>query len=1471
MICSGCRTANPVQARFCMQCGLCLVNGRVCQTCHTLLPLHACYCYHCGTMVIANATAVAQMVAPQMVTPVQPMTAPPIPAEPEEPTTAVTAAARPLTDMLDSLRRYLPQPLFEPLERRPNPRDLNNARDHLSDLLATAKTYLPQPVIANPQPAGQPAGGMRQGAFLFVDVSGFTPLSERLSKYGRAGAEQVTAIINSLFHELVGILFQHGGSLLKFGGDALLGLFPANDEAEMAAGALHATQAAVAMQAVMEKFAAIEAAGETSALRIKCGLSAGQFFAAQIGTTSQMAFITTGHTVNRAEQAEGCAQPGDIILAESAYQLISDQLTATARAEGFYLLEAAPPAADQLPPPNLAESIEGDVQRQLAYLVERLDRLTPYLPAELLARMVTNPGNVQMPPDHRPVTVMFANYVGISDLIEDMGDSHPELITRHLNDYFVHMANIVERYEGTLGRMDQYSVGDRLVIFFGAPRVHEDDPVRAVYTALEMQAATRQHFAALQTPQGVYRFRQRIGINAGHLFAGNVGAANLRQEYTLMGDDINMAARLMSQAGWGEIFISKKCQERVSAFFELADKGSLKVKGKEILIPTFQVMGRREEIGRTRGLGSGDTPLVNRQAALAAVQKSGRTFLNGRSQILAVIGNSGLGKSRLSREFKQWLAKESDGREIRWLEAQALSFSEQVSYWIVHQLLYSALGLKAGANPDDILFNLWEESEALLGKETAREAAPFLANLIGLELEGEWAQLVAELDPQVRQKQTFWAAREFFAAFARRQPTIIFVDDLHWADEASLALLENLLAIVDNAPLLFYFIFRERRDKGCWRLRDKADSAYTHRYTQVELEPLTAAESDQLLNLLLPGANFNPQERQSILDKAAGNPFYLEEVARSLIEGEGVAPDERNPDEWRVTSKFAQINVPDTLQGAILARIDRLTEDARQALQMAAVIGRRFELDSLRSLAGEEAHMDAWLSQLERSDLIRPAVQDTAQAIETAVPIYSFPDALVQEVAYDSLLVQRRQEFHRRMGELMEKIFAERLEQECELLAYHFGRSDDREKAIHYLKLAARKAQQEFANETAVQHYTDLLDRMGGADDLWQERFDILHQRQKLHGLLGLPAAREDDIHLMMALASAHKDEQRRAIALNNMADLYLWTSRYEPAEKAAKESLSITRQAEDWVAQSEALHQLGVAHYYRGDYGQARSELEHAAALRETTGDAEGEAWSQMYLCMIHLMRGNFGDAIRHNQHALKSAETRQDWFQMGIHLTNGARIYHRMGEYEIALNQFQKSLEMKTRVGDRMGQGFTLFGMGLVYIGMGKYEEAELSLRASLELRRQIKDERGVSYCLHGLGLVSLAQNLHSQAQDYLDRAYQARSRLGLKAEMIADLSFLAQAYLGLEQLEKARDLSQQAIDLLAEQGNVEDLPQIYLNHYRVLKASGETTAVNYLHQAHEAMIQQANQIEDAETRETFLEKARVNREIRKAMSEK
>ncbi|MEJ2209753.1 MAG: adenylate/guanylate cyclase domain-containing protein [Anaerolineae bacterium] len=1475
MDCPYCQTMNPAQARFCLGCGRSLVQGLVCSSCHTLLPDHARYCFHCGALVIAAARGATEAAGRpaastadaggRAATPT-PATPPPSPtvAPVAEATVAVLGQlppARPLGTMLTSLQRYLPQALYEPLERRPREDDVRQARDHMAALLTTAKTYLPYPVVLAPQPAGQPAGSLCQGTFLFVDVSGFTPLSERLSALGKAGAERITDIINDLFGDLVSCLFQHGGTLVKFGGDALLGLFAAASVQEMSASALRAVQAAAAMQAQMDRFAAIEAAGETRALRIKCGISSGRYFAAHIGTHQSMAYVTIGHTVNQADQAEGHARPGDVVLAPSTHNLLAGQVEVKEGQEGFVLLHHVPPLEAGAGRPALAEPPDGDVDRQIAYLVDRLDRLAPYLPPDLLARIVTNPSRVHIVPEHRLVTVMFANYVGISDLIDDMGDSHPELITQHLNAYFVHMAGVVERYEGTLGRMDQYSVGDRLVIFFGAPRAHEDDPARAVYCALDMQAATRRHFAALQAPDGIYRFRQRVGINTGYLFAGNVGAPDLRQEYTLMGDNINMAARLMSMAGWNDILVSDRTQAHVTAFFELEDRGQLKVKGKEIRIPTYQVLGRRQEIGRTRGLGSSDAVLVNRSDEVSRLQGCGQQLLNGRGQIVAIAGDSGLGKSRLMRELKGWLFGQEDAAGVNWLEGHALSFSERMSYWLAAQVLRGVLGAGSEASQDDVLFGLWEQGEALMGKEMAREAIPFLAHLLDLPLQGEWQRWVAELEPQVRQKQTFWAARQFFAALAHQRPLVIALDDLHWADEASLALIEDLLSVTDQAPLMFCLVFRQRRDKGCWRLNDTAASKYPHRYTRVALEPLTEACSRQLLQELVPGATFQPEVEREILTKTTGNPFYLEEVVRALIAQGVLVRDPDRPEQWSVASTVDEIAVPDTLQGAVLARIDRLTEDARQALEIAAVIGRRFQRQVLAGLVEAEATLETWLAQLERSDLIRQAELDPQ-------PVYAFPDALVQEVAYESLLVQRRQEFHRRIGEALETILAGRLEQECELLAHHFGHSDDAQKARHYLDMAAAKAQREFANETAIEHNSQLLALLGEAEATWEQRFDVLARRQQVYGLVGRPGDRQADLETMLALARAHDDDARRADALNELADLSLWTGQYPAAEEAARQALALKTEQGDATGRATALHHLGVLDYYRGNYQAARPSLEEAVRLRQETGDTGAGAWSLMYLGMIHFFQGDYGQAAEHHRQALEVAQARQDWFQEGIHLTNAARVNLRLGEYEQARQQFERSLEMKRRVGDRTGQGFSLYYLGLSDVYLERYDQAQEALDASLALRKQIQDERGVGYSLHGLGLVALGRGQGAEAEALFRQAYEQHRELGLKAEAVVSLSFLGQALLARGDAAAAAAASQQALELLAEQKAVEELQQVHWNHYRVMAALGDEDAARQaLAAARDAVLEQAARIGDPEKREAFLHRVTVNRQILEA----
>lgn len=1416
MQCSVCGNLNPGTARFCMYCGAAFVRGKVCVRCFTLLPAEARYCFHCGAFQGELEDLTATQVAPTAsttarISPVVSVT--PEPAMPEAEPPAFSGVAlppeRPLEALRSDLRRYLPNSLYEPLERRPKDRDILAVRDHLGALLSTVKTYLPGPVVLAPQPAGEPAGGMLQGVFLFGDVSGFTPLSERLKPLGHEGAERITGIINALFSQLVQVLFAHGGTLLKFGGDALLGLFPASNEAELAAGVLRAAQAALEMQAVMEhdEFAAIDALGETQALKIKCGISAGPYFAAHIGTPPQpdsgdwgsMAYVTTGHTVNLAEECEGHANPGEVVLPAAVYALVEGQLETAAVTKSpdpafvrvLDVLVELPEAPERL---FANEPPEGTYLAQITYLTDRLNRLTPYLSVELLSRIALNPRDARIAPDHRPVTVMFVNYVGISDLIEDLGESHPELIVQQLNAYFVWMAQVVEKYEGSLARMDQYAVGDRLVIFFGAPRAHEDDPVRAVYTALEMQALTRERFSALQTPFGIYRFRQRIGINTGTLFAGNVGASDLRQEYTLMGDDINMAARLMSYAEWGKIYISNKTEEHVRPFFELSDRFDLKVKGKAILIPTYEVLGPRDEIGPTRGLESGESPLIGRQEALAQLQQVGQRFLSGRGQIVALLGNSGLGKSRLLRELQRWYAGQPEAVELRWIEARPFSFSEHINYWLAREMLRTMLGLAPDVDENEILFRLWEQAESLLGKEKAREVAPFLAYLMNLPLEGVWAKEVKDLSPQVRQKEILWAAREFLDAAARRCPLLIALDDLHWADEASLALVETLLAVTDQAPLLFCLASRPARDKRSWQLRNAAAGNFPHRYTEVQLQPLVREQSQSLLQALLPGAEFSEVTLAEIFDKSAGNPFYLEEVVRSLIESGAVVPEEvqlpgvegveskaQSSRRWRVTSRIEQITVPNSLHAAIVSRIDRLTEDARQGLQMAAVLGRQFRVDLLRGIAQANEEVDLWLAQLERGGLLRSTEMGDLST-------YAFPDALVQEVAYDSILVQNRSQWHRRVGEALEALNEDGSVQLQQLLAYHFGRSDDNAKAIKYLQLAAKQAREDYANETAIAYYQQLLE--------WQQK-------------------------------------------------------------------------ARDFAGQAQARYAMGVMAYEIGDYDRATPWLEEATVLYQQLGDEANEAWSAMYQGMVALKRGFYAEATAYHQRALELARKRADGFQEGIHLTNLARVTLRLGDYPQALEQFHASLTLKQQNADVTGQAFAWFYLGLTQLFCGQYEAAGDAFEASLALWQQVaKNERGVSYCHYGLGLLALHQERYTEAVDYFRRAHATSVKLVLKAEIIENLSFLGRAELGLGQCEAALAASQEALDLLRTQRDVEAVQNIYLNHFYILSACGAPDAAMALTKAYEILMEQAQHLENESARLRFLERVPVNQEILLAM---
>jgi tetratricopeptide (TPR) repeat protein len=474
---------------------------------------------------------------------------------------------------------------------------------------------------------------------------------------------------------------------------------------------------------------------------------------------------------------------------------------------------------------------------------------------------------------------------------------------------------------------------------------------------------------------------------------------------------------------------------------------------------------------------------------------------------------------------------------------------------------------------------------------------------------------------------------------------------------------------------------------------------------------------------------------EEILDKAAGNPFYLEEVVRSLIDagavvreepeqdylsdlvgwakGEG-PPKEEAPARWQVTAKIDQITVPDSLQGAIVARIDRLTEDARHALQLASVIGRQFRLEILRHLTEAEAEIDLWLAQLERGGLVRPAA-------DTLDLTYAFPDALVQEVAYESLLVQSRQRLHARIGETLENAFGQDLEQGAELLAYHFSRSTDRERALKYLKLAAGKAKESYANETAIQYYQQML--------------EILRRQG---------------------------DEAGQASALYNMGVMAYEIGSYERARAWLQESIDLLEQLDDGAAQGWSVMYLGMVDLKQGNYSDALHHHGLALDLARMREDSFQEGIHLTNLARVTMRMGQYERAMEQFGESLEIKRRNKDLVGQGFALFYRGLIHIDRGRYEEAQGALEGAIEVWEQLSqnDRVVSYYE-YGRGLLALGREAYAEAEAHLERALALAEKLVLKAEIIENLSALALAKLGEGQTEEAQELSRRAVELLER--------------------------------------------------------------------------------------------------------------
>jgi len=641
--------------------------------------------------------------------------------------------------------------------------------------------------------------------------------------------------------------------------------------------------------------------------------------------------------------------------------------------------------------------------------------------------------------ERRIVSVLIADVVNSTGIGERLGPERSKFL---MDEVLRLMTAQIRRYDGTVVQR----VGDEIFAVFGAPVAHEDDSERAVRAGMAIQRALARYAEEVRKAYDV-ELAVRIGVNTGPVVVTPEGDGDISERWNAMGDTVNVASRLQEVAAPGEVAIGPDTARQVESCFVLEELGPKDLQGKASAVQTYGVRGEREE-NRSQPEGT----LVGRDFEVTVLERTMDGLREGRGVIVSVMGEAGIGKTRLISEIRK-----EYGDVVRFVEGRAVSYAQSFPYSPIRDLLRDWLGVGASTPETRVRLELKAQVAGLFG-EHAEEAYPLLATVLGLTLEPDEAERIRELNRESLQHQTFDAFAELLCRLSAEMPLCVVLEDLHWADESTLELLEDCLQVTEEAAVALFFLYRTEREHRSWQLGERARQLYPHRYREIELRPLPGDASRLLVGSAADG-ELPEQVAEILVERAGGNPFFLEEAFRDLVERGALTRDNGS---WKLAVDPDELAVPALVQGALQARLDRLEPGTRETLGLAAVIGRTFGVPLLEKVKPEGLG-DALL-ELQRLDLI-------VETRRRPPPEYRFRHGLVQEVAYATLVEPTRRELHKRVGQALEELHADSLEEVYEQLARHFTEADEPMRAVEYLLAAGDAARRIYADQEALEHY----------------------------------------------------------------------------------------------------------------------------------------------------------------------------------------------------------------------------------------------------------------------------------------------------------------------------------------------------------------------------------------------------------------
>lgn len=1083
-------------------------------------------------------------------------------------------------------------------------------------------------------------------------------------------------------------------------------------------------------------------------------------------------------------------------------------------------------------------------------------------------------------------TILFVDLAGHTELIQGWdAEEIMEIIDRALE----RLAEPINRHGGRIVRYQ----GDGFKAVFGLPVAQEHDPDHAVLAGLDILATAATIAAELEAERGLTGFQARIGIDTGPVLIGG----GTEGEDAVTGLPVNLAARLESAAEPGTILISHHTYRHIRGVFDFQPLLPIKAKGFAEPVAVYRVLRQKTRSFRTRrrGVEGVETRMIGREQELKALQEAFRRVIEdgGRHSVL-VVGEAGLGKSRLLYEFENWVDLQPVDVQLyrgrAWLETQNLP------YGLMRNVFVFRCAIHDDDAADVVRNKLVEAFQSIMGRdeESARKAH-LVGHLLGYDFSASpYVQAFSGDARQLRSQAMFYLT-EFFKAVTERGPVLFLFEDLHWADDSSLDAIAALVAAEAVRPALIVSAARpglfERRPG--W-LDDRPE----HR--RIDLPALGEAASAELVDEILQKAEQIPGRlRELLTSRSEGNPFYVEELVKMLIdEGVIVAGEET----WRVAAEqMDAVHVPATLTGVLQARLESLPAGERDTLQRASVVGRLFWDDAVEFVGQEpgDGTFDEMAPALQRRELVYRRDESAFEGTHE----YVFKHALLRDVTYESVLRRLRRAYHRRAAEWIIRMAGDRTDEYADQIAGHLAAAGDRLGEAEWQGRAGQQAARRYATPEALKALSRALELTPPEEAV--TRYDLLRQRWEIYHLQGDRASEAADLDEMERLASQMANAGRQAQAAVDKSTYYLSIGEYDDVLLVGEQARNWDDPAFDASLQARIYTNCGHALVFLGRYEEARHRLARALELAQAAGDKHARIDTLRVLGIVAEEEGDFAAEQQYFQEALQLAREVGDRMGERRALNSLGIVALNVGDYATAVTRYTESLAIARAIGDRVGEGTVLGNLGVQANYVGDYSRACDMFKQSLEIDRETDNKTGVNvnllnlaaavaymgdyeasldyyqqslpgveetgdkpllgYILNGQGLTLLSAGRPGEAAAVLRQALDLRIALGQPHLAAESRAMLAEALAREGDVPEAVTEVEAVLAYLAEGQLLEEasLSRVMLAIYHVLEAAGDARAREVLARAHEDLQATAARLDEA-SRQSFLHNVAANREV-------